>query len=311
MHAIRHIVVGLDFTPSSWAALRQAARIATWNHAGLHVIHVMQSSWVHDLASLIGVDGAEFSQELEDRTRRAAQDVALQGDLGVQASVDVMVGSPLEVLTRVVRADGAGLLVLGVRSPTSQGRGAGPVAAACLRRTPSSVLLARDDHVGAFTSIVACVDFSPTSFRAVEAAVRVALQDKSRLRIIHVAIPPGLDLAFAAHPLGVWPGQPLKAMEMWNTYRTSLEPRLEAFVAPLRANMKDLDVALEICENEHYGRGIHAYALEHRADLLVLGTQGATNLRYALLGSTAERVLADLPCSALAVKPANVSISAD
>jgi len=63
--------------------------------------------------------------------------------------------------------------------------------------------------------------------------------------------------------------------------------------------------------HDRWGRGIAAYAKEHRADLLVLGTQGKTNLRYALLGSTAERVLRELPCSALAAKPADFWIDLD
>jgi nucleotide-binding universal stress UspA family protein len=39
------------------------------------------------------------------------------------------------------------------------------------------------------------------------------------------------------------------------------------------------------------------------ADLTVLGTRGKTNLRDMLLGSAAERVLAESRCSVLAVKP--------
>lgn len=47
-------------------------------------------------------------------------------------------------------------------------------------------------------------------------------------------------------------------------------------------------------------------ALNHaqlHADLIVLGTKGKTNLKYVLLGSTAERLLRDVPCSVLAIKP--------
>jgi nucleotide-binding universal stress UspA family protein len=138
-------------------------------------------------------------------------------------------------------------------------------------------------------------------------AVRVAQRDKSALRIMHVATPPRLDMAYAGNPLGFWPGQPLKIMEMWNNYRSSLEPQLEKFIEPLRDEMSALSVTLDIAEHEHYGKGIAAYAKEHKADLLVLGNQGRTNLRYALLGSTAERALAELPCSVLVVKPAEVA----
>ncbi|MBM4361664.1 MAG: universal stress protein, partial [Deltaproteobacteria bacterium] len=39
------------------------------------------------------------------------------------------------------------------------------------------------------------------------------------------------------------------------------------------------------------------------ADLVVLGTRGRTNLRDLFLGSTAERVVRECPCSVLAVPP--------
>ncbi len=311
MNALRNIVVGLDFTPASRAALRQAARMAAWNEAALHAVHVVESSWIDDLAGVLGIDRDRFAREVEERSHKMAEDVAAQGELAVGARVDVAVGSTADMLMRTVKTHAADLLVLGVRSPVSSGHGPGPVATACLRRTRTKVLLAHEAHNGPYNTIVACVDFSDTSFRALQMAVRVAQQDKSALRIVHVAIPPRLDMAYAGHPLGFWPGQPLKVMEMWNTYRAALDPRLEKFVEPLRHEMVALNVTLDIAEHDHYGRGIAAYAKEHSADLLVLGTQGKTNLRYALLGSTAERVLSELPCSALTVKPAEFAMDID
>lgn len=311
MNALRNIVVGLDFTPASRAALRQATRIAAWNEAALHAVHVVESSWIDDLAGVLGLDRDRFAREVEERSRKAAEEVAAHGELAVGARVDVAVGSTADMLMRTVKAHAADLLVLGIRSPVSEGHGPGPVATACLRRTRTKVLLAREDHVGPYKTVVACTDFSDTSFRAIQMAVRVAQQDKSALRIVHVAIPPKLDMAYAGHPLGIWPGQPLKIMEMWNTYRAALHPRLEKFVEPLRHEMVALNVTLDVVEHDHYGRGIAHYAKQHKADLLVLGTQGKTNLRYALLGSTAERVLSELPCSALAVKPAEFAMDID
>lgn len=309
MNALRSIVVGLDFTPASRAALRQAARMAAWNEAALHAVHVIDSTWLDDLAALVGIDRDRFAREITERARTMAEEVAAQGELAIGARADVAVGSTVDMLTRTVKTTGADLLVLGVRSPVSRdtdgaARGPGPVAMACLRRAACKVLLAREDHTGPYRTIVACTDFSDTSYRALQQAVRVAQQDKAALRVVHVALTPRLDMAYAGHPLGIWPGQPLKVMEMWNTYRAALEPRLEKFVEPLRHEMTALSVTLDIAEHDHYGRGVAAYVKQHHADLLVLGTQGRTNLRYALLGSTAERVLNELPCSALAVKPA-------
>jgi nucleotide-binding universal stress UspA family protein len=52
----------------------------------------------------------------------------------------------------------------------------------------------------------------------------------------------------------------------------------------------------------NHGKMIAEHAREVGADLIVVGNKGRTNLRYVLLGSTAERLLDHLPCSLLVVK---------
>lgn len=306
MNALRNIVAGLDFSPASKEALDQAARIAAWNGATLHVLHVVDGSMLNSVLGFLGLGTDQSWDAIRDDALRLAKQVAAEGRLTEGARVDVHVGSPIDLLVRAVKAHAADLLVLGIHKSDRDGPGGGgpgPVATACLRHAPTKILLAREGHSGPYKSVVACTDFSGTSFQAVRMAVRVAQRDKSALRIMHVAMPPRMDMAYVGHPLGIWPGQPLKVMEMWNSYRSSLQPQLEKFVEPLKHEMSALNVTLDIIEHEHYGRGITAYAKEHKADLLVLGNQGKTNLRYALLGSTAERALAELPCSALVVKP--------
>ena len=307
MDSLRNIIVGLDFTSASKEALDQAARIAAWNGATLYVMHVVDSSILDSVLGLVGLGTDQSWNGIQEQARALAEKVAAEGRLTDGARVDVCIGSPIERLVHSVRAHAADLLVLGVRNAGSGGRGPGPVATACLRHAPTEVLLVREGHTGPYKSIVACTDFSGTSYLAVQMAVRVAQRDKSALRIMHVAMPPRMDMAYAGNPLGFWPGQPLKVMDMWNHYRSSLEPTMEKFVEPLRNEMSALNVTLDISEHEHYGRGIAAYVKEHKADLLVLGNQGKTNLRYALLGSTAERALAELPCSVLVVKPAVIA----
>lgn len=57
-------------------------------------------------------------------------------------------------------------------------------------------------------------------------------------------------------------------------------------------------LAIALTELKHH---IVEYTREIGADLIVLGTRGRTNLRYVMAGSTAERLLRELPCSVLAV----------
>jgi nucleotide-binding universal stress UspA family protein len=313
MSPVSNIVVGLDLTTSSRGALRQASRIAARNDAALRAIHAIEPSVVVEVLAFVGLGREQSWDAMKDRAREVAQRVA--GEIGageggrvaalamaVCGQVDVEVGAPLDVLTRAVNAHEADLLVLGVSSPQRTGRGPGPVATACIRHVPTNVLLAREDHVGAYSSVVACTDFSEASFRAVEMAVRIARFDKAALRVVHIATPPSADLDYSGDPLGLWPSQPIQLIESWNAYRGSLGPRLVDFVKPLSAELSTIEFKLDIAEHGHYGKGIAAYAREHSADLLVLGNQGRTDLRYALVGSTVERVLAELPCSALVIK---------
>lgn len=302
MNALRNILVGLDFTPASKEALEQAARIAAWNGATLYALHVVDSSILDSVLGFVGLGADQSWAAIRERARDLAKEVAAEGDLAVGARVDVVVGSPVEALVHAAKAHAADLLVLGARS--AKDGGLGRVATACLRHAPTKVLLAREGHAGPYKTIVACTDFSDTSFRAFQQAASIAQEDGAALRILHVAIPPQRDMEYAGSPLGFWPGQPLQVMKMWDAYRAALEPRLREFVEPLAAEMSTLNVTLDITEHEPHGRGIAAYAREHNADLLVLGNQGKTNLRYALLGSTVEHVVAKLPCSALVVKGA-------
>jgi len=68
MNSLRSIVVGLDFTPSSRAALRQAARIAAWNEADLHAVHVVDPTWLDHLCELLGLDRDRLRREAEEGT---------------------------------------------------------------------------------------------------------------------------------------------------------------------------------------------------------------------------------------------------
>jgi nucleotide-binding universal stress UspA family protein len=49
MDRLGSIVVAVDFTPCSATALAQAARIAQWNQAKLHVVHVIETLVVIEL----------------------------------------------------------------------------------------------------------------------------------------------------------------------------------------------------------------------------------------------------------------------
>jgi nucleotide-binding universal stress UspA family protein len=194
-----------------------------------------------------------------------------------------------------VREVTADLLVLGVHGTTGPGEGAGTLAAKCVRKAPTKVLLVSEAHGEPYGSIVACVDFSESTPTIVDEAVRLARQEKSRLDLLHVYYGPWHNLHYRAPT-------PEASPEFQKQYMATLQMRLDDRLKDA-GDTHGLEVQCQLLENRSHGRGIVQYAKEREADLVVLGTHGATRLRYILLGCTAERVLRELPCSILAIKP--------
>jgi nucleotide-binding universal stress UspA family protein len=160
------------------------------------------------------------------------------------------------------------------------------------RKVPAKVLLIGADHPQKFRKIVACIDFSETSREVSEQARRVAVQEGASVDFLHVWHEPWLSMPYAFRPA--------HEAEFAEERQQALRATLKQFVSETAPDIESSEVLMNA---PNYGNGITAYALEAKADLIVVGNKGRTNLRYVLLGSTAERLLTRLPCSLLVVKP--------
>ena len=135
--AVRRIVVGVDGSVESVAALRWAFREAPMRGAEVQVVHVREER-CHSLASYAVPALAEddVSIDIDDLVRTVQADQAP----GVQARVEKVDGLAARVL--LDRCAGADMLVLGTSGDGPEGRrSAGPVIRACLRRAPCPVVV--------------------------------------------------------------------------------------------------------------------------------------------------------------------------
>jgi nucleotide-binding universal stress UspA family protein len=138
--AVRRIVVGVDGSAESAAALRWACREASLRGAEVHAVHVREAN-CHSLASYAaaaspsaGKDAAD--DDIEEMWRAALPD---QGS-AVRVRTEVVEGLAPRVL--LDRCDGADMLVLGTASDVpGSSRSAGPVIRACLRRASCPVVV--------------------------------------------------------------------------------------------------------------------------------------------------------------------------
>jgi nucleotide-binding universal stress UspA family protein len=130
--------------------------------------------------------------------------------------------------------------------------------------------------------ILYATDFSSYSNQAYFHAVALAGTHGASLTVLFVYTP---DI--------VTPGEPADEAAAHRYWQNQLEqirpvdPRI-----PVRHVLLDGDPASEIVR---YGR-------DAGMDLIVIGTHGRTGLERLLMGSVAEKVLRDAPCSVLIVK---------
>jgi nucleotide-binding universal stress UspA family protein len=293
MNDLKQILVGVDFSACSATALKQAMRIAKWNQATLKVVHVLETLLVVDLQEAMSVMQEDIVNMLRDDAKTLWSDFAAKIPGAPALPFDVEINSAVAGLTRRAGEPGVGLLVIGTHGPEVK-KAVGPVATGCVRRSPSDVLLVQDPHARPYTTVIACVDFSETSRRAVEQAAAVAARDSATLYVIHAYSTP-------------WRKSKLKSPNIADLdvrYRDMMLARLQEFCKPFGAEMQFLKPRYQLVEHESHAHGLGAFARQIGADLVVLGKRGKTNLRDIFLGSTAERVLRDAPCSILAVRPA-------
>jgi len=292
MNKLNNILAGIDFSDCSRSALEQAVRLAKWNNARLHALHNIEYLTLSDAAWASHIPHEKLEQQAIAEAKQSLHQWLRQSEAPSEAQVLVDVGAPIDCVLRRVREIQADLLVLGVTGSSMIPMGAGTLATKCLRKVPVKVMLVHERQTGPFRRIVACVDFSEQSREAMTQALRVAEQDQAEVYFLHVFT--GSWGRYALVP-DAWEVDEAQAAQ----YRRALELRLREFVGDLGKR----PVHFAVTEAANHGHGVAEYARRVHADLLVLGTKGRSNLGYVLLGSTVERLLREIPCSALVVRP--------
>ncbi|OYW75765.1 MAG: hypothetical protein B7Z37_11730 [Verrucomicrobia bacterium 12-59-8] len=301
MKKLHHVIAAIDFTSSCRIALREAVHRASLDGAAITVVHVMDEFLVHELKSALSSDQATIRAEWLERLHKFVADT----EVGAGVNAEVRIGNPFTELVEACRAHSADLLVMGAKGSRNEPHRIGVITAKCVRKAPVDVLVVREDAQGPFKQIVACVDFSENSAKAVQCALHVAQQDGGSLDCLHVyqsALAMSLDYG------GFAPSLPATydpdAVANWRK-------DLAAFLDPLTRDAGVVAVAQHVTERVNIREAILDHVNEVHATLVVLGTNGKTGLREMLIGTTAEKIVQHAPCSILAVKPDGFVIAAE
>jgi universal stress protein E len=292
MNRLKNILACTDFSENSRSALAQALRLAHPNAAAVYVLHVVDPQDTHTLPESCRRTGPLTKEGLVQAATRALENWlrTLADTERVQPIVDV--GPAIDRFLHHQRRTSSDLAVLGAHGrnhPNEQE--VGILATKVLRKSPCKVLLVAGALEQRFSRIVACIDFSETSVEVAQQAFRMAGLEQAGVHFVHV----------------------LSTFAQCQAYDLPVEERSQDELACLRAELLEklrafapdatTPCACEVLVSSSPGDALAEFAREVKADLLILGTKGRTNLSYVLLGSTAERLMRQLPCSALVVKP--------
>jgi nucleotide-binding universal stress UspA family protein len=273
------IVVGYDESLSSKAALREASRWVKVHGGKIFLIHA------------VFFDQEEFAilpSQMEKRfefgtnvCRQAKMD--LHAEFGLNGSVESLVceGEPPEVLVETAEGKNADLIALGTYGRKGFKRLLmGSVTSQVILNSPCDVLVVNrecDLCTGKYRSILVPFDDSDTSKKALTRACELSKIDGGELTVLYV-IP--------------------RYEEMVNFYKTEAITRgLFQEAEKILDNAKKVAAGLgvqikAVVQEGHSSEKILEIADKFKNDLLVLGTHGWRGMNKAIMGSTAERVIA-------------------
>ncbi len=279
------IVVPVDFSECSKAAVTRAVSLAERFGGRVHLIHAVSPI---PYPPEFGY-GAEVLEDVEARAAlhlsRWAQELR---EAGREVTDKTVLGPAVDAIQRAVEDAGADLVVMGTHGHTGIKHAfLGSVAARTLRVAPCPVwtVHGEGDASAAVRRVLVPTDFSPHSDHALEAAISFCKTWGAELSVVHVF----------QSPLPLYAEVPTRE-EMTHDFRESAKRRLDEALGQAKA--AGLDGAARLLEGE-CAAAIAECARNHGIDLILLGTRANRGIKRAFLGSVAERVVRTAPCSVL------------
>jgi nucleotide-binding universal stress UspA family protein len=284
-----NIVIGYDGSLSSKAALKEASLRVKRNNGRLTLVHA-----VYFDQEEFAILPSQMDNRLEfgaNVCRDAKKD--LHDQLGLNGNIESYVcqGEPPEVIIETALGKKADLITLGTYGRKGLKRILmGSVTSQVVLNAPCDVLVVKKECTsctGNYSSLLVPFDGSETSKKALKRACELAGKEGAEVLVLYV-IP--------------------RYEEMMDFFKTeaiskSLYMEAEKIVETAKKLAAGMGMQIKAVVREgHTGEKIVEIADRLKNDLIVLGTHGWTGMNKAIMGSTAERIIAYANCPVLVVK---------
>ncbi|MHA6641061.1 universal stress protein [Mesorhizobium sp. A623] len=280
------ILAATDFSTRSQLALRRAGLLARDSNAQLTLVHVVDDDQPSDMVEL---ETRASQRYLEKQIGAIAE---LQG---LRCNSMVVAGDPFAGILQAAEARSVDLIVMGMhRKQLLRDIFVGTTIERVIRTGPYPVLMVNADAELAYQKVMAAVDMSEPSARAIRTATDLGLTGDASLILVH-----GFDALAKGKMANAGMGKNEIA-------RYVAEERLQAgteLIAFLEANNFGVDNWSLRVKEAGAVDAIMDVVQEIAPDLLVIGTHGRSGFVKVLLGSVTESILRSVDIDVLAVPP--------
>lgn len=309
MKRFRNILVHADGHDGGRAALKRGIDLAVKNDARLTIVEVVPEipPNIRKLQELKPV--AELEQmTIEDAALRL-EDLISECDVrGLRVETDVLIGTPFLELIRRVLVNRHDLVLKTAAQPHGiSERIFGTTGLQLLRQCPCPVWIMKPESQDGFRTLLVAIDVfsddaadSRLNFDLLQIATSFATRESAKL-----------------HAVTAWEFW----MENYLRGTKKIEGRVDAARKEIeyaaRQKLEELLSAFPSATIEpHVKHGepdqvIPRVAQDIETDLLIMGTVGRSGLSGMFMGNTADRILNQVNCSVLALKPADFETPVD
>jgi universal stress protein E len=300
----KNILLVMDGKTDSKAPLERAVTLAKENQASLTVIEVLLECPPELQRTITSVDLADLEDiSIRERIENLETLIAPLRHDGLKAISKVLCGTPFLEIIREVLRNKHDLVML---SPEGKNRLNeilfGSTTMHLMRKCPCPVWVIKPTRRKQYTRILAAVDLLPfdavredLNMKIMEIATSLAELEGSQLHVVHCWDQP-LEKRMKGHS-GLIKNEVKKlVLDTREQHKMMLNVFLEKF------DLSGLNHKVHLLKGEAH-KLIPEQARKMRVELVVMGTVCRTGIAGFFIGNTAEKVLHQLDCSVLAIKP--------
>ena len=271
MKLIERICFPTDFGLSSEVALNSVINIASKFGSEVNLVHVLPKSVKRNkVQSFLDFEMSRY--------------VSLFEEQGIKCTFDILIGNHIEMLVSFTKRKKSNLIVLGTGRIGKEKFKLGSNSEKIIRNSSIPVWVIENESAVIPVKVLCPIDFSEESLLSLENAIYVCRRFKAKLNILHVI--KGIAKEYAE--LGA--DTSAEQAEIVTAIKLEFDELIK------KIDLSGVDWAKEVRLGNPVDEILNVIN-EENIDLVMMGSAGKGAVKRFFLGSIAQKISRDVPCS--------------